>query len=168
MSDINEVHDIIMSWQERYDTRKAMSKQNRIEIMCHLLYTLQLHGYDKKYLDENKEIKTKIIKACVGGARNDKSLRIWTTMVADNLESAIYRVYPKEIVEYDSSKFKKVEIAGVEKQSSNFSSEKENDFEEEYKMHGTPFNKSILDKLPKPEVIYDSEMRKFLGFEDNE
>lgn len=84
--------EVVRAWLLDYDGRLPSERRERKEAFLVLLGNLATYGYGKEELNSGK--KEKIVRSCVNPNHNHKKkLRIWISMVVNDLEDAILIYY---------------------------------------------------------------------------
>lgn len=82
----------VVAWLLDYDGRLPNSNRERKEAFLVLLANLANYGYGKEELNTGK--KEKIVRSCVNpNHHNKKKLRVWISIVVNDLEDAILIYY---------------------------------------------------------------------------
>lgn len=167
---------ILYTWSEGYDGGHIpKDKEQRIAAFFQLFKDLEANILKEtpeltkeKLKEEVEEIvlrnKESICEMCWNeNHRNKKGLAIWKDMVRTNLKQAIARYSPSETgapVTEEELAFKKTELPNIP--------EPQPEPARTSSIINVPeLDRSIFDGLPKVNVIYDEELEKLLGF-DNE
>ena len=84
--------EVVRAWLLDYDGRLPNSNRERKEAFLVLLANLANYGYGKEELNTGK--KEKIVRSCVNpNHHNKKKLRVWISIVVNDLEDAILIYY---------------------------------------------------------------------------
>ena len=84
--------EVVRAWLLDYDGRLPNSNRERKEAFLVLLVNLANYGYGKEELNTGK--KEKIVRSCVNpNHHNKKKLRVWISIVVNDLEDAILIYY---------------------------------------------------------------------------
>jgi hypothetical protein len=84
--------EVVRAWLLDYDGRLPNGNRERKEAFLVLLVNLANYGYGKEELNTGK--KEKIVRSCVNpNHHNKKKLRVWISIVVNDLEDAILIYY---------------------------------------------------------------------------
>jgi len=163
-NDVPSISEIILQWKDSHPKGYLGPKNLYFSQYVELLKNLKSVGYLKDSL--TSEVIREIINACVPVDYKPVSKRNgWARMCGDFLRSAIVHMYPpiknyETVTEEDLKKstLVRAEIAPEIVQ--------ETTIPEEYERIGKELDRSIFKKLPMPEITYDPELSKLLGFDD--
>lgn len=164
--DIPTISEIILQWKDSHPKGYLGPRNMYFGQYVELLKNLKNSGYLKDSIT-NSVIK-EILDACVPVDYKPVSKRQgWYRMCEGFLKSAIVHMYPpiKNYVPVTEEDLKKPEILRPDAEEIK-NNEAAPIQEQEYNRVGKELSKSILDKLPKPDITYDKEFSKLLGFDD--
>ncbi len=171
-----DFEQIIISWK---DERGKIPWQDepRIQAYLDLINTLVTFGYSKEDITARTNVNQIIHES---HNSNSKKASKWAANCLRTWKVAVTRYWPLEIVKYDheaasAKRDKNLETQAlrdartIESLPTKEEYEGSNDSEES--LEDAPmkrYGKEWVDdpKMIKPEVIYDAEMSKFLGFDD--
>lgn len=161
------IKEIILTWREERGgiiPYVRGDKSVRIGHILDLFASLELNGY------EINEITSNLTRAWIVGActsEGSKKIKQWKEAVNDDIDRAIAQFNPSPTAQFDSKnkKIKTVEIPPEHRVIPEKKVEKNEIPEESGKPLTPALDRSIFDGVPKPEIEYDEDFRKLMGFD---
>lgn len=155
------IDEIVRAIQMSYDNHFGIGEERKA-ILQSIMVNLKNHGYTKD--DLNDRTRTRIAKVCLPPkdaykgttAKYVKWLAASREAVNDAVDSVYGFSFQIKVATEEDILVKTLDRPKVE----------ESKEEPEYVRYGKKLDRSIFANVPQPEVLYDDEASKLLGFDD--